>query len=572
MTDAQEFSIDTAYKLLQGLDFRSALSKIKEEKTEERKNVLEDALIKITIENGVNSPVPLKKVTTTPLNLSIHAGLENLSAKLIENGANVNAQDSSGLLPLHFAAKYGSINTAKALLAKSARINSQSTETGGTALHVAAKEGNIEMVKLLVEKGASPVFENSYGETPITIAERKMESGSTEIKQQYQSILTLLKDAERKGANVIPSFYTEDEPVIRLLPESMSFTDAVKKIATLEDDSIRRRFEDELVEKLKRSGTINSKSEKWSKNCKTTPLHIATKYGLLSLCEKLTGSGADVNQKDDYGRTPLHIATVNANQNMVDLLLTNFADVAARTNSKHTATDLAYEKKNEANEDIYQPIIEKLEKAEEALEAKHCLELASSISFKKGVQMIAKGKIPEKNIEEFEDELVSNLMARGLLDKKSENWNNHAKTTALHISTKYGLTRLSEKLIQNGANVRAIDDLKNSPLHLAVINGDQKSVELFLGKQYQYNVSEDVIKLAEAKASEGDYKQKSRQKIVQILNRNKDFYKKMEEEDKKHYSSQTSEQIFKALNKPSEAKIASTLHLPSKPKKEQLGL
>ncbi|MDB4805300.1 ankyrin repeat domain-containing protein [bacterium] len=51
-----------------------------------------------------------------------------------------------------------------------------------------------------------------------------------------------------------------------------------------------------------------------------TPLRLAAQYNQLEVVELLIAEGADVNAKDDFGRTPLDLAIQKSHPEIADLL------------------------------------------------------------------------------------------------------------------------------------------------------------------------------------------------------------------------------------------------------------
>jgi tankyrase len=81
----------------------------------------------------------------------IPAGYNNLEVAeyLLEQGADVNAQDKGGLIPLHNASSYGHLDIA-ALLIKYNTVVNATDKWGFTPLHEAAQKGRTQLCALLV--------------------------------------------------------------------------------------------------------------------------------------------------------------------------------------------------------------------------------------------------------------------------------------------------------------------------------------------------------------------------------------------------------------------------------------
>jgi ankyrin len=88
---------------------------------------------------------------------------------IIKGGANVNAKDSYGNTPLHWAAYYCHITIAKMLLKAGANVTEKQKD-GWPPLHVAAQKGHTVVVELLVKTGANVNEKTSDGKTPLKVA------------------------------------------------------------------------------------------------------------------------------------------------------------------------------------------------------------------------------------------------------------------------------------------------------------------------------------------------------------------------------------------------------------------
>lgn len=68
---------------------------------------------------------------------------------LLEQGADVNAQDKGGLIPLHNASSYGHLDLAALLIKHNTTVNA-TDNWGFTPLHEAAQKGRTQLSALLV--------------------------------------------------------------------------------------------------------------------------------------------------------------------------------------------------------------------------------------------------------------------------------------------------------------------------------------------------------------------------------------------------------------------------------------
>ncbi|XP_069467433.1 poly [ADP-ribose] polymerase tankyrase-2 isoform X2 [Ambystoma mexicanum] len=105
---------------------------------------------------------------STPLHLA--AGYNNLEVAehLIQNGADVNAQDKGGLIPLHNAASYGHVDLAALLIKCNASVNA-TDKWAFTPLHEAAQKGRTQLCALLLSHGADPTMKNQEGQTSLDL-------------------------------------------------------------------------------------------------------------------------------------------------------------------------------------------------------------------------------------------------------------------------------------------------------------------------------------------------------------------------------------------------------------------
>jgi ankyrin repeat protein len=96
---------------------------------------------------------------------------------LLKHGGDVNARNTDGFTPLHEASCCGGLEVVPILLKHGADIEAEGSD-GKTALQVAAVEGHDEVVRLLLKHGANVEAEDSDGKTALQVA---AEEGHDEV-------------------------------------------------------------------------------------------------------------------------------------------------------------------------------------------------------------------------------------------------------------------------------------------------------------------------------------------------------------------------------------------------------
>lgn len=121
---------------------------------------------------------------------------------MLDNGADVNAQDKGGLIPLHNASSYGHLDIA-ALLIKFDTVVNATDKWGFTPLHEAAQKGRTQLCALLLAHGADAYLKNQESQTPLDLA-------------SAEDVRCLLQDAMTSQQSV--NVQTSTPPSISQLP------------------------------------------------------------------------------------------------------------------------------------------------------------------------------------------------------------------------------------------------------------------------------------------------------------------------------------------------------------------
>jgi cytohesin len=247
--------------------------------------------VQAELDKGAN--VNAKMWRRTPLHSATAGGHTEIAELLIDNGADVNANEDYGWTPLHNAASEGHMEVAELLIAKGADVNAKNNY-GDNPLHGAAEQGHKEIVELLIAEGADVNAKSEGGSTPLDLA--------------YGTTADLLRKhggktgAELKGGEPVAEAAKPEPPTA--------------KAADISIHSAAFEGNIEAVKKHLAAGTdVNVKN-----GVGVTPLHWPARDGLKEIAELLIANGADLNAKNVFGDTPLDWAIRFKHTKTADLL------------------------------------------------------------------------------------------------------------------------------------------------------------------------------------------------------------------------------------------------------------
>ena len=232
---------------------------------------------------------------------------------LARAGADINVKSSSrywtnGATPLHSAARVGTIDGIRALLALNANVRATDS-VEGSCLHSAAWGRHPDAVSMLIDAGADVNARAKGGATPLHwLAARR--TGKPLLGRLLDSWESLRPLGETHGRPFVTLWAEENE-------EGVAPT----------------------IDRLVQAGAdINFRTDQGA-----TPLHWAAQgegsWGLETpAIEALLASGADVHSKTEDGRTPLHVATAPT---VIEALVEGGSDLEARDNKGNTTLHVA---------------------------------------------------------------------------------------------------------------------------------------------------------------------------------------------------------------------------------------
>jgi cytohesin len=293
-------------------------------------------------EKNLGSRVITKVYGQTPLMYAASGAYPKPALELLlDNGAQVNARDDSGVTALMEAANFNRSGAVKLLLDHGAQVNARSNY-GLTPLTIATSPTarsrfsvrKLAVVKLLLEGGAEVDGRDSNGRTPLALSAGR---------SYTPDIVALLLD---HGAKVNAPDRNGVTPLMLAVHER-GFPEIVKF----------------LIEK---GAQVDARSNNGS-----TPLHRAAQASIgnryrspllcmtsihpdyrrdieevrqrpLEMIQLLLDTGAQVDARDEDGNTPLIVAAKGTDRpEIIQLLIEKGAEVNARNNDGSTALMVA---------------------------------------------------------------------------------------------------------------------------------------------------------------------------------------------------------------------------------------
>ena len=150
-----------------------------------------------------------KQVLNRALMNAAYFGNTKECVRLLERGADANYHDPrDGWQPLHYAARWGKVHMAEALMNNGADVNSRTFEKE-TPLHVACgtQKDRTRVATLLMMRGANPTMLSVAGSRPAELADAETEEGQSMIMvcdrfEEYRRVLT--QSADRNKSSTSP--------------------------------------------------------------------------------------------------------------------------------------------------------------------------------------------------------------------------------------------------------------------------------------------------------------------------------------------------------------------------------
>ena len=256
---------------------------------------------------GVNSMSNLgcapfaPRITPTVLHEIVDqgGGLGMLGSVLRRRGdVNRHSRAHNENTPLHIAAWRNRPEYARHLLRSGANLNSRNRQ-GSTPVIIAAYYGNNEPLRMLLDAGANPSYPNELGDFPLHIAAERgdleaarmlAEAGAQiDARHAAKNNESALAAAKREGHDQVAAF-------LRGVGAREELYDFIVYDIVNEDHGAAR-----LRDAVNRGANVNARDDQGR-----TALHLAARRNLSRyVSELLRAPNVDRDAQDNQGRTPL---------------------------------------------------------------------------------------------------------------------------------------------------------------------------------------------------------------------------------------------------------------------------
>ncbi|XP_066924796.1 transient receptor potential cation channel subfamily A member 1-like [Clytia hemisphaerica] len=440
----------------------------------------------------------------TPLLLAIKYNCDETAKQLITRGASVCSCNKYGTYALHFAARRGNKDLCEMILNNPCcKLDEQIDKSGGSALHSAMLSGNVEVVALLITRGADICHGNNEGEQPIHLA--AAEDHSDIIVMLAKGVLSKEPNTNlhRELQIQFVNYGTGEKDTALHIAAQGGYIETVKTLISIGAKVNVRTDTDQTPLHLAAIGgqlevvrylLMNNAKVGLRDNDQMTPLHKAAQFGRLETLKFLLERGARDDVRDRDGFTPLMCAVWKGHNHVVEYLLErNPARIdrllGINDINSRCVLHLAIE------EDCLSTLEMLLKGKGKKLindtdkDYKSCVHYAAEKPVDDMLTMLINNgasidvsDIDEKTPLHTASEL-GNLSCVKVLAKEAPgiiNATDAKGMSALHLAAMRGHIKVSETLIELGAEISSRDEWNWTPLDYAARHGYSKTLEVLI--------------------------------------------------------------------------------------------
>ena len=248
----------------------------------------------------------------TPLFYACYKGNLIIVKMLVKAGASVHSTDYKKETCLTLAAGYGHTETVRYLVGLPEVEVNEKARNKHTALHSAVSGGHPDVVQMFIAVGADIEARNKFGRSPLLVASSKGK-------------LSIVKLLVKAGAELCATDYRD---TCLTLAAGYGHTETVRYLASLKDLDVNHAEHGDFTALHNAVYGVH-----WHR--------IGVPEGYPDVVQVLIDAGADIEAKDDMGRSPLLHACCKGNLSIVKMLVEGGASVRATDYESETCLTLA---------------------------------------------------------------------------------------------------------------------------------------------------------------------------------------------------------------------------------------
>ncbi|KAF8959891.1 hypothetical protein BGZ46_001676 [Entomortierella lignicola] len=402
----------------------------------------------------------------TLLHRACSSGSYSNVLELLNQGADINAQDNAQWTPLHEAALEGHTKIVELLLSRGADPNARGHDDD-TALHDSSQNEHQDVVRLLLEYGADPDFKNSKGDKPCDVTED-------------EDILELLKNGAR-GTKKPIRHPTGPQTLVSSTPISSN----PSKTATLSNQSAN--LNGAKGDRRKEGGVDVNMSDEGRSASEDRPVMSRDERKMQQLLSTIRMQERREERKKAKKRTSKRVSDEEVDDEDHESKpslsrSSNSASIWKQSNGQYSKTSHASKSRIKSGSKSRSSRSEDREDSDS--EPEKLRQSRRSVQRSAGDRCRIDHRFKDSDgrtqlhlwAESGDIEMVGTLLEGGA----ERDPRDHEGLTPLHLAAKAGNTEVLVLLLAYGCNVNAQDHDKATALHEAVRNHHLEAVKLLL--------------------------------------------------------------------------------------------
>ncbi len=444
----------------------------------------------------------------TPLHLSSIQNHVGITEYLLEQRANITAQDISGSTPLHESVRYGNVENARLLLEAGARVNAQDNLGKSPILLIMPKSRQADLYSLLLSYKANVNIKDMYGDSVLHVATMNGADSHTlnqlilagaDINERNKEGITPLALAVDHRRTAIIQFYigagadihAEDNMGETPLTRSLKAGPDMSKKVLIPNNAYSRDSYGNTAYHLAIL-TADPNLVLMEETKADTPIAD----DLTMTLEYIYSLNKEVNTQNRNGDTPLSLAVQRNIQRAGEFLLSRGADIFAANNNDYSPLRLVLESSNSSgNWLLSSKVIQATDGSGNTplhYAAEWKLVSAINLLVERGADTNARnanGETPLYNGVKFDNPaVIEALVAKGA----QFNIRDYLGNTPIHACIRWDSMNALKRLFALGANLNAQNIAGKSPLSEAARTGKTEMARLLIDHGANINAADET--------------------------------------------------------------------------------